>query len=137
MQVCDDLCVVNLKSADTMKRQVKLDNLTPMEYHSNEKIIICVRIYQDYVIIKLVVVIRVEILSFRMEMNVRFGVYPDSHGALITFSSVDSPHRGQWHEALMYSLIYTWTISGANTRDAGDLRRHRAHYDVTVMTSIC
>ena len=28
----------------------------------------------------------------------------------------------------MFSLIYSW----ANSQDAGDLRRYRAHYDVTV-----
>ena len=33
----------------------------------------------------------------------------------------------------MFSLICAWTNDWANNRDAGDLRRHRAHYDVTVM----
>ena len=40
-----------------------------------------------------------------------------------------SGHNGQWRGALMFSLICGW----ANTRDTGDLRRHRTHYDVTVM----
>ena len=40
---------------------------------------------------------------------------------------------GQWHEALMFSLICAWTNDWVNNRDAGDLRRHRAHYDVIVM----
>ena len=31
------------------------------------------------------------------------------------------------------SLIWAWTNGGANNRDAGDLRRYRAHYDVTVV----
>ena len=43
------------------------------------------------------------------------------------------PHKGQWRGALMFSLICTWTNSWANNRLAGDLRRHRDHYDVTVM----
>ena len=30
-------------------------------------------------------------------------------------------------------FICAWTNGGANNRGAGDLRRHRAHYDVTVM----
>ena len=51
-------------------------------------------------------------------------------------SPVNSPHKGQWRGTLMFSLIYAWTNSWANNRDAGDLRRHRAHYDVTVMTSL-
>ena len=48
-------------------------------------------------------------------------------------SAVDSPHKGQWRGTLMFSLIYAWIKGSANNRDAGDLRRHRAHYDVTVM----
>ena len=30
-------------------------------------------------------------------------------------------------------LIYTWTNGWVNHRDAGDFRRNRDHYDVTVM----
>ena len=48
-------------------------------------------------------------------------------------SPVNSPHKGQWRAALMYSLICVWTNSWVNNRDAGDLRRHSAHYDVTIM----
>ena len=47
---------------------------------------------------------------------------------------VDSPHKDQWSGALMFSLIYAWTNGWANNREAGDLRRHRVHNDVTVMT---
>ena len=46
---------------------------------------------------------------------------------------VDSPHKGQWRGALMFSLTYDWTNNWANNQDAGDLRRHRTHYYVTVM----
>ena len=46
---------------------------------------------------------------------------------------VDSPHKGQWRGALKFSLIWAWTNGWANNRGAGDLRRHRLHYDVTVM----
>ena len=46
---------------------------------------------------------------------------------------VNSPHKGQWHEALMFSLICAWIKSWANDGDAGDLRRHRAHHDAIVM----
>ena len=48
-------------------------------------------------------------------------------------SPVNSAHKGQWRGALMFSLICVWTNGWVNNRDAGDLRRHRAHYDVTVM----
>ena len=42
-------------------------------------------------------------------------------------------HRLQWRGALMFSFICAWTNGWANNGDAGDLRRHCAHYDVTVM----
>ena len=48
-------------------------------------------------------------------------------------SPVDSPNKGQWREALMFSLICAWTNNGANSRYASDLKRRRTHYDVTVM----
>ena len=35
--------------------------------------------------------------------------------------------------ALMFSLICVWNNSWVNNRDAGDLRRHRVHYDVILM----
>ena len=48
-------------------------------------------------------------------------------------SPVNSPHKGQWRGALMFSLICARINGWVNTREAGDLRRHRAHCDVTVM----
>ena len=46
-----------------------------------------------------------------------------------------NPHKGQWRGALMFSLICVCTNSWLNNREAGDLRRYRAHYDVTVTFS--
>ena len=48
-------------------------------------------------------------------------------------SLVNSPHKGQWRGVLMFSLICVWINGWANNREAGDLRCHRAHYDVIVM----
>ena len=48
-------------------------------------------------------------------------------------SPVNFPHKGQWRGALMFSLICAWINGWVKNRDAGDLRRHHAHYDVTVM----
>ena len=48
-------------------------------------------------------------------------------------SAVNSLHEGQWREALMFSLICTWINDCVNNGEAGDLRCHSAHYDVTVM----
>ena len=36
-------------------------------------------------------------------------------------------------ELLVFSLVCAWINGGVNNREAGDLRRHRAHYDVIVM----
>ena len=52
----------------------------------------------------------------------------------IHWSPVNSPHKGQWHGALIFSLIGVW-IDWVNNGEAGDLRRYRAHYDVSVMES--
>ena len=48
-------------------------------------------------------------------------------------SPVNSPHKGQWRGALMFSLICVWINNWVNNGEAGDLRCYRAHYDVTVM----
>ena len=48
-------------------------------------------------------------------------------------SPVDSPHKDHWRGALMFFFISPWRNGWANNRDADDLRRHRTHYDVTVM----
>ena len=36
----------------------------------------------------------------------------------------------------MFSLICVWINGWVNKREAGDLKRHRGHYDVTVMTNV-
>ena len=48
-------------------------------------------------------------------------------------SPVNSPHKGQWRGALVFSLICVWINDWVNNGEAGDLRRYRIHYDVTVM----
>ena len=50
---------------------------------------------------------------------------------------VISAYKVQWRGALMFSLICAWTSVSANHRDVGDLRRHRDHYDTTVVISNC
>ena len=50
-------------------------------------------------------------------------------------SPLNSPHKGQWRGALMLSLICAWINDWVNSCEAGDLRRHCAHYDVTVMAT--
>ena len=46
---------------------------------------------------------------------------------------MNSPQNGQWRGALMFSLISARINGWVNIREAGDLRRHHAHYDVIVM----
>ena len=47
---------------------------------------------------------------------------------------VNSLHKGQWRRALMFSLICVRINDWVNNPEGGDLRRHHAHYDVTLMT---
>ena len=47
-------------------------------------------------------------------------------------SPVNSPHKGQWRGALMFSLICAWINSSVNSHEAGDLWRHHAYNDVIV-----
>ena len=48
-------------------------------------------------------------------------------------SPVNSPHKGQWRGALVLSLISVRIKKWVNNREGGDLRRHRAHFEVMVM----
>ena len=54
--------------------------------------------------------------------------------ALLAFCARNSPHKGHWRWALMFSLICVWINAWVNNREAGDLRHHRTHYDVIAMT---
>ena len=51
-------------------------------------------------------------------------------------SPVNSPHKGQWRGALIFSLICSWINGWVNNGEAGDLRRHHAHYDVIVIWGV-
>ena len=51
----------------------------------------------------------------------------------IHLSPVNSPHKGQWHRALMFPSVCAWISGWVNRREAGDLKRHRTHYHVIVM----
>ena len=52
----------------------------------------------------------------------------ETFSALLAICAGNSPVT-----ALMFSLICVWLNGWVNNREAGDLRRHRAHYDVIVM----
>ena len=45
----------------------------------------------------------------------------------------NSPHKGQWRRALIFSLICARINGWVNNRESCDLRRRRVHYDVNVM----
>ena len=68
---------------------------------------------------------------WRHQMEILSGYWPFVRG--IHRWPVNSPHKGQWRGALTFSLICAWINGWVNNREAGDLRRHRAHYDVIVM----
>ena len=49
----------------------------------------------------------------------------------IHWSQGNFSQKGQWHGAWIFSLICTRINGWVNNRGDCDLRRHRAHYDVT------
>ena len=51
-------------------------------------------------------------------------------------SPVNSPHKGQWRGALMFYFICAGINGWVNNGEAGDLRRHRAHFDVIIMFTV-
>ena len=53
--------------------------------------------------------------------------------ALLAICAGNSPHKGQWRGALMFSLICAWINSWVNNRESGDLRRNRVHYEIIAM----
>ena len=57
--------------------------------------------------------------------------WPSARG--IHRSPVNSSHKGQWGGGVMFSWIWVWINGWVNNREAGDLRRYGAHYDVSVM----
>ena len=44
-----------------------------------------------------------------------------------------SSDKGQWRGDLMFSLVCPWINGWVNDREAGDFRRHRTHYEITLM----
>ena len=57
--------------------------------------------------------------------------------ALLVLCVGNSPVTGAFptrkaSDAELWCFLRSWTNGSANNRDAGDLRRHRAHYDVNV-----
>ena len=71
--------------------------------------------------------------TWRHQMEIFPHYWPFVKG--IHRSPVDSSNKGQWRGALMFSLMCTSTNGWANCRDTGNLRRHGAHCDVTVIIS--
>ena len=56
----------------------------------------------------------------------------ETFSALLDFRAVNSPNKGQWRRALMFSLIGACVNRWVNYRNPSDLRRYQAHFDVTV-----
>ena len=57
----------------------------------------------------------------------------ETFSALLALCAGNSPHKGQGRGALVFSLFCAWINGWVNNREAGDLIRHSAHYDVTVI----
>ena len=64
----------------------------------------------------------------------------ETFSALLAIRAGNSPdpgefptHKGPWRGALRFSWICVWINGWVNNGEASGLRRHRAHYDVTVI----
>ena len=57
----------------------------------------------------------------------------ETFSALLALCAGNNPHTGQWRGALLFSFICAWINGWINNGKAGDLRRHRGHYNVTAM----
>ena len=79
--------------------------------------------------------------AFRNEMHAWWRHQMETFVTSLAFSQgnspINSPHKGQWRGALMFSLTCAWTNGWTNHRGVSDLRHHRAHYDATVMFGCC
>ena len=67
-------------------------------------------------------------------IEIQYVMMTSSNGkfsALLTLGAENSPVTGEFPS--QRPLISAWTKGWVNNHEAGDLRRHRAHYDVTVM----
>ena len=88
----------------------------------------------QYIIIKLYSPIRCFSVRFFHDDVMKWKHFP--HYWPFVRSRMNSPRKGQWRRALMFSLICGWINGWVNNRQAGDLGRHRAHYDVIVMARL-
>ena len=67
----------------------------------------------------------------------------ETYSVLLALCMGNSPVTGEFPSqrpvtrTLMFSFICAWINGWANNREAGDLRRHCAHYGVIVMTLAC
>ena len=65
----------------------------------------------------------------------------ETFSTLLALCAGNSPVTGEFSaqrpvtRVLVFSLIYAWINAWVNNREAGDLRRHSSHYDVTIMIS--
>ena len=72
--------------------------------------------------------------NFHHDDFIKWKHFPRYFVRRIHRSPVNSPHKGQWRGAMIFSLIWAWINGWVNKHEAGDEIRHRVHYDVTVMS---
>ena len=66
----------------------------------------------------------------------------ETFSGLLAICAGNSPVTGEFPaqrpvtRSLLFSLICAWISSSVSNREAGHLRRHRTHYDVTVMDEL-
>ena len=77
--------------------------------------------------------------TFESMVNLWWRHQMETFSAVLAFCVGNSPVTGEFPSErpvtrnFMFSLICAWTNGLVNNGDVGDLRHHRAHYDVTVI----
>ena len=91
-------------------------------------------IYYNFALSPLFAWLRLQMETVTRSFDIFFDLRLNKRSALLALcegnhqSPVDSPHKNQ-----VDFFIRAWTNDWANNQDAGNLRSHRAHFDVIVM----
>ena len=109
--------------------------LPPRNTRINVRVVLCMQNI-DLCIVSTTYRTRVNVWKYIWDMYKRSQLIKAASLAFvwrIHRSTVNSPHKGQWRGALLFSLICAWINAWVNNREAGDLKRRRTHYIVIVM----
>ena len=131
---CMFVYYVTVYSMSFSKMWNPFPNLPPGTYVSGRRLGNGLHIFNVHVRLDIMRFSLVEHPWWRHQMETFSRYWPFMRG--IHRFPVNSPHKGQWRGPLMLSLICGRINDWVNNHKAGDLRRNRAHYDISVMTNL-